>query len=418
MAIIKGSQVKVGQKIVISKSDPALVIKQTDANACVVRTGLQGIIRETESVYFDRVLMLARPGQYGSAVGNDTQPNALSVNEPITDQIPIAPIISAADVEREKQVLMAQVQNEVESYRGQQMAQIEQEKKKILDSAYQSGYDTGLKEGREKLESTAATLFKAVDGLAQERTKIAMQMKPDILDLVMASTERAFQQTLTLKREVLIGVIEDAIKRITDKDKVIIRVHASDAALVRANREKFMAQMSDIKKLEIQEDAQITAGGCIIETRLGYIDATVETKLDAIKKALFQTYDEELKENGGNGQTAAQKGAGADVKPNVPSLEAKAMEKSIPPAPRAASNVMDAETMPKTMPKPFPAAGSTPLAAIPQANTMAHDDADFEHEDQEGAEKELPEFFDEKQDSETDLDLDEDFELDEGALKV
>ena len=50
--------------------------------------------------------------------------------------------------------------------------------------------------------------------------------------------------------------------------------------------------MPDIRTLEVHEDPRVEQGGCIIETRLGFIDSSISTKLASIEAALFKVYND------------------------------------------------------------------------------------------------------------------------------
>ena len=86
--------------------------------------------------------------------------------------------------------------------------------------------------------------------------------------------------------------VDQAIRRITDKDKVIIKTCPEDADFVRQHREEILEKMPDIRTLEVHEDPRVEQGGCIIETRLGFIDSSISTKLASIEAALFKVYND------------------------------------------------------------------------------------------------------------------------------
>ena len=79
--------------------------------------------------------------------------------------------------------------------------------------------------------------------------------------------------------------------KITDKDKVIIKTSPEELQIAQNQFSTIQNLIPDIKVLEIEEDDRIQPGGCIIETKLGFVDSSISTKLDTIKKALLDAYD-------------------------------------------------------------------------------------------------------------------------------
>jgi flagellar biosynthesis/type III secretory pathway protein FliH len=81
-------------------------------------------------------------------------------------------------------------------------------------------------------------------------------------------------------------VIHNALRRITDKEQVRIRVSVSDAEQVKSLREELIAMTDGLRQLEIIDDRRVGDGGCVIETGAGTIDAKIETQFAEVERAL------------------------------------------------------------------------------------------------------------------------------------
>ena len=82
------------------------------------------------------------------------------------------------------------------------------------------------------------------------------------------------------------AVLANALRRITDKDNVRVRVSVSDAPRVKEAREDLMEIVDGLRFLEIMEDRRVGDGGCVIETNAGTIDAKIETQIAEVARAL------------------------------------------------------------------------------------------------------------------------------------
>jgi hypothetical protein len=87
---------------------------------------------------------------------------------------------------------------------------------------------------------------------------------------------------------------------------VIIKVNQSDVEQVKDFKEDIEDMLDGAKNLSIVADKKVEAGGCVIETKVGLVDAKVSTKVEAIEKAFMKVYTEDLKKE------AASKGKKAD----------------------------------------------------------------------------------------------------------
>jgi flagellar assembly protein FliH len=61
---------------------------------------------------------------------------------------------------------------------------------------------------------------------------------------------------------------------------------------VRASREDLIAMVDGIRNIEIVDDRRVDAGGCVIETNGGTIDAKLDTQLNEIGAALGTMLEE------------------------------------------------------------------------------------------------------------------------------
>jgi flagellar assembly protein FliH len=142
----------------------------------------------------------------------------------------------------------------------------------------------------------SAEILKSVNDLVVEKNKMLKKSRGEILRLALKVAEQILKSEISLNQAVCVNIVAEAISRVTDKDKVIIRVNKADADFVKMNKDRFSKHMGDIKNLIIQDDSRVEQGGCIIETDMGYIDATIATKLESITKALNKVSDEEQEE--------------------------------------------------------------------------------------------------------------------------
>lgn len=212
------------------------------------------------------------------------------------------PVIDHAALKSEAEAYKAQLkqeaQREIEAYKQSQFEAIDAEKSNMLTQGYHDGFDHGESESSAKLAQGLKDYLQAINQVADERNQIFKDAKEQILKLAVAASEQMVHNELSLNPAVCLDIITEALNRITEKDKVIIRVGSEDVDFVNEHREDLLKKLPDIRSLSVQEDHRIEDGGCIIETSLGYIDATIKTKLSLIEKALLAVYEEELKEKG------------------------------------------------------------------------------------------------------------------------
>jgi type III secretion protein L len=55
-----------------------------------------------------------------------------------------------------------------------------------------------------------------------------------------------------------------------------------------------MADYAGISFVDVAGDARLRAGGCILESELGIVDASIDVQLDALRRALAKAFEREV----------------------------------------------------------------------------------------------------------------------------
>ncbi len=183
--------------------------------------------------------------------------------------------------------------DEMAHYRQKALADLESEKQAIFQGAYQEGVERGRHDMRRHFENLGNEWVSHAEELARARTEMIQYNKDDIVLLALEIANRIVLQHLTDHPEVFVHMIDQAIDRITDKDKVVLRISPQQVDLVRAHKDSILSRINDIKNLEIQSDPKLEFGSCIIETKMGYVDATLPTQFETLKQALLGISDDD-----------------------------------------------------------------------------------------------------------------------------
>ncbi len=71
--------------------------------------------------------------------------------------------------------------------------------------------------------------------------------------------------------------MERVLQKLSNRERVIVRVNRNDYVRVKEMKEEFLREIDGLGYLEIQEDPRVKEGGCLVETVFGSIDAQIET---------------------------------------------------------------------------------------------------------------------------------------------
>ena len=87
--------------------------------------------------------------------------------------------------------------------------------------------------------------------------------------------------------QVLVNIIIDVLKTVSKSEpKINIRVKPQAVQFIKDTIPNITYQYGIDSKINIIADPSIEEGGCIFQTNNGIVDASVDTQLEIIKKAI------------------------------------------------------------------------------------------------------------------------------------
>jgi flagellar assembly protein FliH len=163
------------------------------------------------------------------------------------------------------------------------IAEARAEAERIRETARQEGYAEGhaaaLAEARPGLEAAFAALQQAVAGVGEVRGATAAQVERDSIELSLQLAEKIVAGALAVDSERIVDIVRGALRRLTERRRVTILVNPADLETVRGAVDSFVTTLGGIEHCEVQAERRIAAGGAMVRTEEGQIDAQVATQL-------------------------------------------------------------------------------------------------------------------------------------------
>lgn len=232
----------------------------------------------------------------GRLLGQEIQEESLDVQAPATQA---ARGMSEEEYQQRFNELMQRASKDGQSIKNtaeQEARRIIDEAKgqaaRILEEERGKGFEMGRTEAFKQLAEHIQEAQQVIEQAKQQRNAIIKAAVPEILKLAMKVSAQVIKTELTSNQDIVMTILRDAIEKISDNEQVVIKVSQHDLQHVRNNRD-LIIDLVEAKNLSIVADKHVNDGGCVIETKLGYIDAKVSTKLEMIENALLSIYEED-----------------------------------------------------------------------------------------------------------------------------
>lgn len=186
---------------------------------------------------------------------------------------PVDLAITEADRRREAEDVVARAHAEAEQIRA---------------AAHQSGLIAGRAEAMAAVQPAADAFAAAARELSATVEALTAQTEVAAVELALRIAEQALGAAVTVDPQRVIDVVRGALRRLVERERVLLLVNPEDLDLVRDRIDGLVGELGGIEHCEVQAERRVARGGAIVRTEEGEIDATLDTKLARAREVLEQ----------------------------------------------------------------------------------------------------------------------------------
>ena len=157
----------------------------------------------------------------------------------------------------------------------------------------QAGYERGRIDGEralgEQLIRQRAEVMELQTGvLTSLRQAVPQVMRDCERALVILALEAAQKLVsgLPVSPEMIEAAVKEACAGVEDSAEFTVQLHPDDLALLQRTNSPLLLPQGGREQIHFQASAQVTRGGCLVQTRFGVVDARRETKMELLRNAL------------------------------------------------------------------------------------------------------------------------------------
>jgi flagellar assembly protein FliH len=160
----------------------------------------------------------------------------------------------------------------------------------MIEEAFKKGLEQGRTEMKAAQEEQIKNAVAAFEASIQEMHRVRQQdikcLESEIVRLALAITKKIIGHE-TEHRAVVQHVVEQALGKVNDTRQLVIKINPQDLNTIQDLQQDLMPT-DDLKAVfRIEADEGIKRGGCVIETKLGDVDARIEKQLKIIEEHLL-----------------------------------------------------------------------------------------------------------------------------------
>lgn len=185
------------------------------------------------------------------------------------------------------QQLLQEAQEEIELMRARAVSEIEQQKQAAYDAAKAQGYEEGKLLAMAQIASKEQQLEETRRELLAEYDRMVDGLEPKFIETLTGIYEHIFHVDLYKYREIIVHLINTALRKAEGAENILIHVSKEDYPYVTMQKKAILSGVaSSGSNIEIIEDVLLSRNQCMIETSSGIFDCSLDTELEELRGKL------------------------------------------------------------------------------------------------------------------------------------
>jgi len=155
------------------------------------------------------------------------------------------------------------------------------------DTIKKSAFEEGYRKGLEQAEADMKAFRTEITTFMNATQNVFEYIAPDILEISVDIAKKVIKKEVETDPQVLMNTIVDVLKTLSKNEpKINIRVKPQAVQFIKDTLPNITYQFGIDAKINIVADPSLEEGGCVFQTNNGIVDASIDTQLEIIKKAL------------------------------------------------------------------------------------------------------------------------------------
>ena len=273
--VIKGNLINKNVKSVVISTDRNK-IEENNKNIKKEFETLDEIQEKSEELFFEHEEKM----EYETESETERLENIIEDKRIELENIQVEAVKTIKDAEKKAKEILENAINDTNS-----------EVNDIKANAWEEGFNRGKQEAMQRMEEDIdAVLISANKVLTESSIKareIFQDNKSEIIKLSFEIAKKIIKKEVSDK-EVLFENLVEAMKKAQSNKELKIFVNWEQLSFGKEIKDILKNNFQGIETIDIIEDRTVEPGGCIIETKLGKIDATIKNQLDIVFNALIE----------------------------------------------------------------------------------------------------------------------------------
>ena len=156
----------------------------------------------------------------------------------------------------------------------------------LREEAYNQGKADQAQLSELEFQQTLAAFAMACQKIDGQRKALLHQSRGDIINLIIAMIKKILGQELVTPRNIIAGTLQTALEQAIQSQEFHVTLHPDDLAFAKEKAPEIIGAISGLEHIVFKTDDSISRGGCLLESAVCTVDATMETQVESVRDFL------------------------------------------------------------------------------------------------------------------------------------
>lgn len=164
------------------------------------------------------------------------------------------------------------------------------------EAGYKKGYDDGYGKGKnaamDETRGTINMMGEVLEQLKAYHSQILEDSQADIARMAISVAKKILQKEIMTDPMTVAGVVKGALSKVAFKKHFIIHVNPLDLEVIQSSGPKVKEMLINAETIQFKASPQVEAGGCIVQTEAGTVDAQISRQVSEVEQAIMTAMGE------------------------------------------------------------------------------------------------------------------------------
>ena len=168
-----------------------------------------------------------------------------------------------------------------------------QDWQEFLREREQAAFERGRQDGEHSLSEqllrqrneTVELQSGVLESLRRAVSQVVQETENALIDVALEAAQKIVAG-MPISPELVENVVREAVKQAEGSTEITVQLNPDDLTLLRQHNSSLLNGLPETGPLRFTSTAEVTRGGCFVQTRFGLIDARRETKMGQLRQTL------------------------------------------------------------------------------------------------------------------------------------